>query len=127
MLFHRSRFMKWTALVLVALFGLNSGLAMAQSYDPQQDIPKPTVWEKRLNKLGRGLSNVLFGWTEIPLTWHRKIEYGRPLTEIVATGSVIGFSRFLIRTGTGVYEMVTFPVSSEERKYEAIIEPAYLF
>ena len=40
------------ALAIIAVFMLNGGLALAQSYDPDQAPPKPTILEKRLNKFG---------------------------------------------------------------------------
>jgi putative exosortase-associated protein (TIGR04073 family) len=106
---------------------LMAAVAVPQSYDPDQDLPKPTKWEKRIQKLGRGLSNVLFGWSEIPLAWHRQIQLERPFTQIVTHGTVVGTSRFLIRTGLGIYETFSFYTSSKERKYDPMIEPEYLF
>jgi putative exosortase-associated protein (TIGR04073 family) len=101
--------------------------AAPQSYDPDQDIPHPTIWQKRLEKLGRGVSNVLFGWAEIPRAWHQQIQQQRPFTQLITHGTIVGTSRFFIRTGLGVYETFSFYTSSKERKYEPFLEPEYLF
>lgn len=118
---------KAIALVLVACVFLAGGFVYGQAYDPSQELPKPTVMQKRLEKLGRGLSNILFGWTEIPLTWHRHVQLQRPLTEIVTTGTVKGTTKAFMRTGTGVYELFTFYVRNPSGTYEPILEPEYLF
>ena len=101
--------MRVLAVCLAAMFLFEGGVALAQSYDPDQDIPRPTMLQKRLNKLGRGLANVVFGWTEIPLTWHRQIIAQKPLTHIITTGTVMGTTRAGMRMGVGVYEIVTTP------------------
>lgn len=111
----------------VTLFALTAALAGAQSYDPDQDIPQPTKLEKRINKLGRGLSNIIFGWTEIPITFDQRLKAGKPLTYLLTTAPVLGATRAVMRTGVGVYEIFTFPVSGGEVNYEAILEPEYLF
>jgi putative exosortase-associated protein (TIGR04073 family) len=113
--------------VVVAAMMLAGTAAVAQSYDPDQDLPKPTLWQKRLEKLGRGLSNILFGWAEIPRAWHVGVQRQQPLTQILTHGTVVGTSRFLMRTGLGVYETFSFFTSSKERRYEPMIEPEYLF
>lgn len=113
--------------MLIASLCFSSSIAVAQSYDPDQDIPKPTVFEKRVEKLGRGISNVLFGWTEIPVTWDYKMKQGKPLTYLLTTAPLIGVIRGVMRTGVGVYEVFTFPVDREENSYDAVLEPEYLF
>ncbi len=113
------------ALALSLTFG--SSVALAQSYDPDQDLPRPTLLEKRVNKLGRGLGNLLFGWTEIPVTWNNKMQEGKPLQYLLSTAPLIGVVKAFMRTGIGVFEIVTFPNSKPEVNYEPLIEPEYLF
>jgi len=108
--------------VLGASFG-----AHADSYDPDQMIIPPTGFEKRLTKLGRGLSNVLLGWAEIPVTFDKKLKEGKPLGYLVGVVPVLGTARAVLRTGTGVFEMFTFPVSDVEVNFDAILEPEYIF
>ena len=58
-------------------------------------------------KLGRGASNLLGGWLEIPLGVHQK--YSRADTAgSVLTGTAIGCFKAVVRTGVGFYEIVTF-------------------
>ncbi|MFP6582220.1 MAG: exosortase system-associated protein, TIGR04073 family, partial [Candidatus Hydrogenedentota bacterium] len=80
-----------------------------------------------VEKLGRGLSNILFGWSEIPVTWDRKMKQGKGLTYLLSTAPVMGAVRAFMRTGIGVYEVFTFPVDTGDRNYEPILEPEYLF
>jgi putative exosortase-associated protein (TIGR04073 family) len=112
---------------LVLSFALVGTAVAPQSYDPDQDIPNPTIWQKRLEKLGRGVANVLFGWAEIPRAWHQSIQQQRPFTQIITHGTIVGTSRFFIRTGLGIYETFSFYTSNKERKYEPFLEPEYLF
>ena len=99
----------------------------AQLYDPDEDLPKPTGLEKSLTKLGRGLSNVVFGWAEVPMTFDRKMKEGKPLGYLVGVVPVLGTARAVMRTGTGVFEAVTFPFSDKDVNYDAVLEPEYLF
>ncbi len=115
------------ALVLVAAVVITPLAVVAESYDPDQEIPAPTGFEKRLTKLGRGLSNVLLGWAEIPVTFDEKLKEGKPLGYLVGVVPVLGTTRAFLRTGTGVFEMVTFPVSDLEVNFEPILEPEYIF
>ena len=101
--------------------------AFGQGYDPDDEIPKPTGVEKALTKLGRGLSNVLLGWAEIPVTFDKKLKAGKPLGYLLGVVPVLGTARALMRTSTGVFEMVTFPFSDKDVNYEAILKPEYIF
>jgi putative exosortase-associated protein (TIGR04073 family) len=99
----------------------------AQSYDPADELPRTTGFEKSLTKFGRGISNVLFGWGELPLAYHHRVMAGRPLANLVGVGTVMGISRALVRTSTGVFEMVTFPFSDRDVNYDAVLKPEYIF
>jgi putative exosortase-associated protein (TIGR04073 family) len=99
----------------------------AQGYDPDEEIVPPTGIEKKLTKLGRGLSNVMLGWAEIPVTFYNKVNEGKPLGYLVGVVPVLGTARALIRTTTGVYEMVTFNYSDLEVNFDPILEPEYIF
>lgn len=123
----KKTWVKYFAMGLVAVVALSPLSVIAESYDPDQDIPAPTGFEKRLTKLGRGLSNVLLGWAEIPVTFDEKLKEGKPLGYLVGVVPVLGTTRALLRTGTGVFEMVTFPSSDLEVNFEPILEPEYIF
>ena len=60
-----------------------------------------------LTKLGRGVSNLLFGWLEIPLNVQKRYT----TTDTVGSGlagTAIGIFKGAVRTGVGRYETVTF-------------------
>ena len=99
----------------------------AQLYNPDLDLPQPTGMEKSLTKMGRGLSNIIFGWAEIPMTFDKNLKKGKPLGYLVGVAPVLGTARAVMRTGTGVFETVTFPFSDKGVNYEAVLEPEYLF
>lgn len=113
--------------VLTAALLLPSLPVMAQMYNPDEDLPKPTFIEKSLTKLGRGMGNIFFGWAEIPVTFDRDLKKGKPLAHLLGVSPVLGTARALMRTGTGVYEAVSFPYSSKTTNYEPIIEPEFIF
>jgi putative exosortase-associated protein (TIGR04073 family) len=120
----------WTAPVALALVMAMLAFAVpttAQHYDPTQEIQNPTGLEKSMTKLGRGLSNVLFGWAEIPVTFDEKLKQGKSLQYLLGVVPVLGTTRAVMRTGTGVFEMVTFPFSDRDVNYEAVLQPEYLF
>lgn len=99
----------------------------AQLYNPELDLPKPTGFEKSLTKLGRGVSNVLFGWAEIPVTFDEKYKEGKPLAYLLGVVPVLGGARAVMRTSTGVFEMVSFPFTDKAVNYDAVLEPEYIF
>ena len=112
--------------VIIALIGLSLPV-LAQSYDPTEDLPRPTGVEKALTKLGRGFSNVLLGWAEIPVTFDRGVKQGRPLGYLLGVAPVLGTARAVIRTSTGVYEVFTFPFSDRDVNFNAVLEPEFIF
>lgn len=116
-------------LVVASLMGsvLMSMPVQAQMYNPDVDLPKPTGMEKALTKMGRGISNILFGWAEIPMTFDKNLKKGKPLGFLVGVTPVLGGARAVMRTGTGVFETVSFPFSDRDVNYNAVLEPEYLF
>ena len=115
------------AVLLIGVLVAETTPSWAQSYDPTEDIPRQTGFERALTKLGRGFSNILFGWAEIPVTFDTKLKQGKPLGYLLGVVPVLGTARALIRTGTGVFEVVSFPFSDKEVNYQAILEPEYIF
>lgn len=113
--------------LLIASIVLQTLPADAQIYNPDVDLPKPTGMEKALTKLGRGISNVALGWAEIPMTFDRKLKEGKPFAYLFGVVPVLGTARAFMRTGTGVFEVVSFPFSDRDVNYEAILEPEYIF
>ncbi|MEA3560315.1 MAG: exosortase system-associated protein, TIGR04073 family [Candidatus Omnitrophota bacterium] len=80
--------------------------------------------ENALQKLGRGIANVVTGWIEIP-----KNVYDTSQEENIIMGLTIGLAKGLgmsvIRTGAGIYDTVTFPFPVPE-DYEPLLEPEYV-
>jgi putative exosortase-associated protein (TIGR04073 family) len=101
--------------------------AYGQSYDPAEELPKPTDVQRAFTKLGRGLSNILLGWAEIPLAMDRAVKERKDFGYFIATAPVLGTARAFMRTGAGVFEVVTFPFSDRDVNYEAVLEPEYIF
>lgn len=115
-----------TVLVAAAIiFGAKP--VRAQDYDPTLDLPQKTKFEKAMTKLGRGFSNILFGWAEIPVTFDKKLKEGKPLAYLIGVAPVLGAAKATIRTGTGVFEAVTFSSSPAKVNYQPLIEPEYIF
>ena len=58
-------------------------------------------------KLGRGVTNTLGGWLEIPINMHRRYAEDDRAASLF-TGFFYGVAKGVVRTGVGVYEAVTF-------------------
>ena len=115
------------AVLLVGVMLFQVSPVSAQLYNPELDLPKPTGIEKSLTKLGRGVSNILFGWAEIPVTFDKKYKEGKPLAYLLGVVPVLGGARAIMRTSTGVFEMVSFPFTDKAVNYDAVLEPEYIF
>lgn len=76
----------------------------------------PGAQNDRTRKLSRGLSNILFGVTEIPSTFTRVNRYDGS-TEAFSYGVIEGVRRTVVRMGFGVYEVVTFPAATYKDGY----------
>lgn len=59
-------------------------------------------------KLGRGISNVLLGILEVPRSWE-DVSSTHGEAAGLTWGTLRGIKRWGIRTGNGVYEILTFP------------------
>lgn len=77
------------------------------------------------SKLGRGVANTLTGWVELP-----KNVYATSVEDNAFTGATLGLAKgvgmTIVRTGAGIFEIVTFPFSTPEN-YKPILEPEYVF
>ena len=58
-------------------------------------------------KFGRGVGNTLAGWMEIPLNIHKHYTPADAATSFF-TGAALGVAKGFVRTGVGLYEMLTF-------------------
>ena len=78
-----------------------------------------------LRKCGRGISNVLFGWVDVPAEMNRTAENTGEAGSFIV-GSLKGIAKMVGRMAVGVYEVCTFPVPIPAR-YDPIIEPEFVW
>jgi len=97
--------------VFIALCAtLVTSLALADIQAPPASDQGPT------RKLGRGISNIAFGITEIP-TAVNEVNYAEGNQAAWGYGVVRGVGRFFARVGYGLYEVVLFPFPTHNGKY----------
>src|SRR5437763_3312272 len=97
--------------VIVLLVGAaiaNSVLADIQ--DPPANDYGPT------RKLGRGLSNLAFGWAEFPVQIAR-VNDREGNSAALTYGVVRGLGRSYMRFHAGVWEVFSFPFPTNHRSY----------
>jgi putative exosortase-associated protein (TIGR04073 family) len=100
-------------LVIATTFAALSSVVLADIQAP----PGSTYTSSR--KLGRALSNIMYGFIEIPEQFVRKQDqYGRKAGPY---GTVDGTSRALRRLGYGFYELFTFNCPT----YRGTFKPPY--
>ena len=106
-------------LALVAAFALVVSVSPVFAQVPEaktvSDPDMQSYGAKSANKLGRGLGNVAFGWTQ-PIQDARKNTDGAkgPIQVWVE-----GIGTGVVRTATGVAEIITAPVPSVEWEGDA--------
>ncbi len=76
-------------------------------------------------KLGRGLANILTGWIELPKNIYDVSVEDNPLAGLTI-GLAKGIGMTIVRTGAGIYEVVTFPFPIPE-DYAPVLEPEFVF
>ncbi len=94
----------------IAVFSLLSVAVFADIQDPPMNDYGPT------RKLGRGISNLAFGITEIYNSVD-EINNREGNAAGWAYGHVKGVGRFFARLGFGVYEVATFPFPTYRSSY----------
>lgn len=81
--------------------------------------------EDAFNKLGRGVANAFTGWIELP-----KSVYTKSNEQNAVSGATVGLAEgvgmAIIRTGAGIFDVITFPFPVPE-KYKPVLEPEYVF
>ncbi len=105
--------MKFPALLAVALL-TGASIAFADIQAPPASEFGPT------RKLGRGISNIAFGSTEL-LTSFTEVNYSEGNSAAWSYGLVRGVGRTLARLGYGIYETALFPFPTAKGTYR----PAY--
>lgn len=103
---------RFAAVALALFFGVAT--APADIHDPPGNDFGPT------RKLGRGIGNLAFGFTDI-FNSVGNINIRQGSTAACSYGFVQGTGRMMFRVGAGVYEVVTFPFPT----YKASYRPFY--
>jgi putative exosortase-associated protein (TIGR04073 family) len=96
-------------LVLLLGFGLSASV-LGDIQDPPSNDYGPT------RKLGRGLANMLFGCTEIPVTIG-KVNSDEGNAAAAGYGVVRGTGRAFARFGVGLYEALLWPLPLHNGTY----------
>ena len=87
------------------------------------DTDQPPSGHNALRKLGRGVSNVLFGIVEMPNQYTKAVsEHGG--ASGITYGVPKGFARWFGRELVGAYEVVTFPIPFP-RGYKPVMKPEF--
>ena len=88
-------------------------------------FPHPARADDAFTKLGRGLTNLITGWGEIPRQLDKSWEE-KGFTEGTLIGVAKGLAWALVRTVTGAVETITFPIAGTPN-YGPILEPEFVF
>lgn len=101
------------AAALVLAFALSSP---ADIQDPPSNDHGPT------RKLGRGLSNLVFGIAELPVTISR-VNEREGNSAAAGYGVVRGVGRSYMRFHAGLFEIFSFPFPAKRGTYHPILKP----
>ena len=99
------------------VFVLLAGFA-ATSLADIQDPPAADYGPTR--KLGRGVSNIFFGWTEIPVTIG-KVNSAEGNSAAASYGVIRGTGRAFARFGVGFYEALLWPIPVYKESYNPVL------
>ena len=101
---------------LISLFVIAAGISHP-AFAADSSTPQPTDQVDELllrynlhpafEKLGRGAANFLTGWMEVPLNIGYRYT-PRDAATSMFTGAALGVMKGFVRTGVGLYEVVTF-------------------
>lgn len=102
--------MKKLLLTLIAV-----GLASTSFADIQAP---PNSQQTAIHKLGRGVSNLLYGVTELPARVIG-INASQGNSSGAGAGIIEGTHRSIVRVGYGIFEILTFPAKTYKQSYKA--------
>ena len=105
-------------LFAVALVLVFTATSFADIQDPPANEYGPT------RKLGRGLSNVAFGWAEFPVQIAR-VNDREGNSAAFGYGLVRGLGRTYMRFHAGLWEMFSFPFPVNHGTYRPILPSHY--
>lgn len=98
----------------LALFLGIAALCRADIQDPPANDYGPT------RKLGRGVANLLFGWSELPHTI-AKINDEEGNSAAAGYGVVRGVGRSIMRIHAGIFEILTFPFTNPSGTFQPLL------
>src|SRR6266404_7140525 len=102
-------------MLFAAAFALTiAGSSFADIQDPPSNDYGPT------RKLGRGLSNLVFGIAEFPASI-AKINEREGNSAAAGYGVVRGLGRSYMRVQTGLFEFLTFPFPANRHTYYPLL------
>ncbi|MEP6809192.1 MAG: exosortase system-associated protein, TIGR04073 family [Chthoniobacterales bacterium] len=102
-------------LIAAALFFGFALTCRADIHDPPSNDYGPT------RKLGRGVSNLLFGWAELPNTIG-KVNSEEGNSAAAGYGVVRGVGRSVMRMQAGIFEILTFPIPVVRGSYFPVLD-----
>lgn len=77
-------------------------------------------------KLTRGVANVLSGLIEVPLTIGEEWKASNNALVGIVAGTFKGLAWAVCRTGSGIYDILTFPIAVPEN-YQPLFKPDYVW
>ncbi|MBA2271685.1 MAG: exosortase system-associated protein, TIGR04073 family [Chthoniobacterales bacterium] len=102
-----------TLVAAALLIGL-VGLCRADIHDPPSNQHGPT------RKLGRAVSNILYGWSELPTTI-AKVNETEGNSAAAGYGVVRGVGRSVMRMQAGIFELLTWPIPAVRGSYYPVL------
>lgn len=102
-------------LVALVLLIAATAVCSADIHDPPSNAQGPT------RKLGRGVSNLLFGWSELPATV-ANVNHEEGNSAAAGYGVVRGVGRSAMRMAAGVFEILTWPFPAVRGTYFPVLE-----
>ncbi len=101
-----------------ALILLTVAFSAAPTLTSVADIQAPPGAKyNSVRKLSRALANIVYGITEVPMTWTKTLEEEGSKTA-GSYGVIEGSKKSVVRLGYGAYEFVTFPFKTHKGGYK---------
>ena len=89
------------------------------------NIASVSYAQNMCTKLGRGLTNIVTGWFEVPKNMGPDISKHNFVSAFFI-GLPKGCWMTVVRTGAGVYDTLTFPFQIP-KGYKPVLEPEFIF
>jgi putative exosortase-associated protein (TIGR04073 family) len=103
------------ALAAAAFLTITAAICRADIHDPPSNDYGPT------RKLGRGISNLVFGISELPTTI-AQVNDREGNSAAAGYGVVRGVGRSVLRMQAGVFEILTWPIPVVRGTYMPVLE-----